>query len=151
LYVLVADGAPPPGKNGRERIIKLLIRQIITRQMVLGIHCNTFLPDILQVVATTFAADEMPSWTTSRVMAYFTSESSRFEQTITRGIHKLKMLLTRNSGESLNGKEIVTLEKQWGLPAILIERQLNQRGLAFARQDYLYELDTWAATARMSH
>lgn len=151
LYVLVADGAPPPGKNGRERIIKLLIRQIITRQIVLGIQSNTFLPDVLQVIAASFAAEEIPSWTIAKVMTYFDSESSRFEQTIAKGIHKLKMLLTRNSGESLNGKEIVTLEKQWGLPAILIERQLNQRGLAFARQDYLYELNTWAATARMSH
>src|SRR4030042_5042018 len=37
LYVLIADDAPPPGENGRERIMKLLIRGIITRQNILGI------------------------------------------------------------------------------------------------------------------
>ncbi len=151
LYVLVADGAPPPGKNGRERIIKLLIRQIITRQLVLGIQDNAFLPDALQVIAAIIDPTEIPPGTIPKVMASFSGESSRFEQTIDRGFCKLKMILTRNSGKSLNGKEIVTLEKQWGLPAILIERQLNQRGLAFARQDYLCELSTWSTTARMSH
>jgi alanyl-tRNA synthetase len=151
LYILVADGAPPPGKNGRERIIRLLIRQIITRQIVLGIQDNSFLPDALQVIATTIDTTEIPPGTIPKVMDYFCGESSRFEQTIARGFCKLKAILTRNHGESLNGKEIVTLEKQWGLPAILIERQLNQRGLAFARQDYLCELNTWATTARMSH
>jgi len=43
LYILVADGAPPPGKDGRERIIKLLIRGLMTRQIVLGIQSQEFL------------------------------------------------------------------------------------------------------------
>ncbi|MBK8988129.1 MAG: hypothetical protein IPM39_19020 [Chloroflexi bacterium] len=151
LCVLVADGAPPPGKNGRERIIKLLIRQLITRRIILGIETDTFLPDALHVAASTFSPEEMPTGTIPRVTAYFAYESSRFEQTIAQGFRKLKKLLTCNHGRSLNGREIVTLEKQWGLPILLIENQLNQHGLVFARQDYLCELSTWNTTAKTSH
>lgn len=151
LYVLVADGAPPPGKNGRERIIKLLIRQLITRQIILGIEDREFLLDALQTVAATFAPEEAPNWAIPKVMTYFACESSRFEQTIAQGFRKLKRLLASNHGRFLNGRDIVILEKQWGLPLLLIEKQLNQYGLAFARQDYLCELDIWATTARASH
>jgi len=51
LYLLIKDGAPPPGKNGRERLIKLLIRCVITRKMLLGITAKNFLLVINQLVA----------------------------------------------------------------------------------------------------
>jgi alanyl-tRNA synthetase len=45
LYYLIADGAPPPGKNGRERIIKLLIRGVLAHQNILG-KCQILQPGL---------------------------------------------------------------------------------------------------------
>jgi len=54
LYVLVADGAPPPGKNGRERIVKLLVRGIVTRQIILGIQLHEFIPTLVDCISQAF-------------------------------------------------------------------------------------------------
>jgi alanyl-tRNA synthetase len=58
LCALVKDGAPPPGKNGRERLIKLLIRSIITQQILLGIIAKDFLSVIIQLVAEFLAQND---------------------------------------------------------------------------------------------
>ncbi len=57
LYLLVKDGAPPPGKNGRERLIKLLIRSVVTQQVLLGITAKNFLAVIIPLIAEFLTQD----------------------------------------------------------------------------------------------
>ncbi len=149
LYMLVADGAPPPGKNGRERIIKLLIRRVMSRQIILGIQASNFLSVVLNAIAPTFA-DERVNDTTNKIETYFAKETMRFEKTITRGMRKLDMLLAQNSGGTLTGNQVLELEKQWGLPPILIESALRQKELSFAQKDYQFALKNWADVGKIA-
>ena len=144
LYVLVADGAPPPGKDGRERIIKLLIRNVITRQIILGIESEEFLPTLVDCISRTV---HNTLWATpedkERLASYFSSESHRFLKTLRRGRRQLEWLLKENDGRTLSGPQIVYLEKKWGLPHLLTAKMLREKGLVFAEAEYRESLEAW--------
>lgn len=125
LSALVAAGAPPPGKNGRERIIKLLIRGIITRKILLGIDINKFL------FITKYAAKKqgiLPD-NLHKIETYFMKEAECFQKTIQRGLKKMERLLAKNQGETLSGQQIVFLEKRCGLPYLLIAESLRKKSV----------------------
>ncbi len=138
LYFLVADGAPEPGKNGRERIVKLLIRGIVTRQRILQIASDRFLPTVLRAISETPDAE-----VEARVQAYFSIESRRFLKTVQRASRHLERLLQHNAGHTLSGEQIVELEKNWGLPHLLAAETLRKKGLPFPEAGYWEALEVW--------
>ena len=144
LYFLVADGAPPPGKNGRERIIKLLVRGVITRQVILGIEIREFLPTLIDCISQTVHSTQRATLEDEkRLMFYFSTESQRFSKTIERGRRQLERLLKEGNGRTLSGPQIVCLEKKWGLPHLLTAAMLREKGLAFAEAEYRESLEVW--------
>ena len=140
LYLLIADGAPPPGKNGRERIIKLLIRGVVTRQMLLGITDRDFFSVVLDCIASTMSnyRDEQVH---KQAIAYFDIERERFVKTVERGLDYLYLLLNEN--KLLSGKQIVYLQKKKGLPPILAANFLDSKGVSFPQADYLTAMKAW--------
>lgn len=136
LYFLIADGAPPPGKDGRARIIKMLIRRVVTRQIVLGIDPRIFLSEVLPCVSQIAPKNMQGEWMKKQVISYFLSEYDRFSKTITRGELKLMQILKENGGYTLSGTQIACLEKQWGLPSLLTSVALQKQGLVFEESEY---------------
>jgi alanyl-tRNA synthetase len=147
LYILVMDGAPPPGKDGRERIIKLLIRRVITQQIILGISSQDFLHNTLVSISETLnnGLNATPE-DEKRVKDYFSSEKVRFLKTIQNGKQKLERMLTENQGCTLSGEQIVCLEKRWGLPHPLVGKMLLEKGVVFAEGEYAEALYIWRKT-----
>lgn len=145
LYFLIADGAPPPGKNGRERIIKQLIRGVLTHQSILGICTPDFLGILLRCVATNVSGGSDKT-TRERVMQYFMLESRRFSQTIERGKQVFDQFLVQNRNETLTGTQIADLEKLYGFPHNLAAAFLRERGLPFLEADYRRALTHWKQT-----
>jgi len=142
LFFLVADGAPSPGRDGRQRIIKILVRSILTRQIILGIS-----HDFLPVMADTIIAvhQEASKLVKARniVLQYITEESERFMKTLARGKCQFRNLLTENSGRTLTGEQIVFLEKRRGVPSALVEKWLLGRELSFNKPAYENALEEW--------
>lgn len=144
LYVLFADGAPSPGKNGRERIIKLLIRGVVTRQVLLGIQSREFLlATTNRIFKTTRRSVRATPQDMNRMMDCYSRESRRFLKTIERGHCQLEQFLKENAGRTLSGLQIVRLEKKWGLPQILTAAMLREKGIAFAEAEYREALEAW--------
>lgn len=144
LYVLFVDGAPPPGKNGRERIIKLLIRGVVTRQILLNIQAHEFVPTLLDCISqTVHSSVQTTPADENRMISYFSCESQRFLKTIDRGYRHLERFLKENNGGTLSGPQIVYLEKKRGLPHILTAKMLREEGLAFAGAEYRESLEAW--------
>lgn len=144
LYILVSDNAPPPGKNGRERIIKLLIRGIVTRKILLAIKSQAFLPSILDPISQTVHKSVQASREDKvRMIKYFTEESKRFLKTIERGRFQLEHFLKENGGKTLSGTQILHLEKRKGLPSLLTAMMLRERGLTFAEIEFENALEKW--------
>ena len=144
LYFLVAHGAPPPGKNGRERLIKQLIRGVVTRQIILGIETKEFLPTLIDCISQTVCNSSRAMLEDEkRLESYFSTESQRFSKTIERGRRQLMRFLKENGGRTLSGPRIVFLEKKKGLPHLLTAMMLKEKGLAFAEAEYRESLEVW--------
>jgi alanyl-tRNA synthetase len=144
LYILIADGAPPPGKNGRERIIKLLIRGVVTRQILLNINAQSFLSSVFDSITQTIHNDtQASSKVKNKTVRYFSNESERFKDTIERGHRQLERFLSKNGGHTLSGSQIVSLEKERGLPHLITAMMLQDKGLRFNRTEYREALEAW--------
>ncbi len=151
LCILVGDGAPPPGKDGRARIIKLLIRKVLTRQIVLGINSEEFLSTLISISSVAENSDngnQQSLATKEKIISYFESESQRFQKTVNRGQLKVDKILTTNKGHTLTGSQILSLEKKWGLPHLIIRVILHKKGLPFAKTEYNEELNVWKEVIR---
>jgi alanyl-tRNA synthetase len=142
LTFLIADGAPPPGKDGRGRLIKILIRRILTRQIILGIAADEFIPPIIHRIFQ-WAARDNESGIEEKVVEYFLYESQRFFKTIERGQHQLAKLLEMNDGRTLSGPQIVYLEKKCGFPTLLTRQILQKQGLPFLEAEYQETLEAY--------
>jgi alanyl-tRNA synthetase len=136
LYFLITDGAPPPGKDGRARIIKMLIRRVATRLIVLDINPKIILPKILDCVSHMVPENMETEGTKEKVMSFFLPEYERFSRTINRGELKLAQMLTENGRGTLSGSQIASLEKQWGMPSLLTAMALQKLGLSFQDDEY---------------
>lgn len=145
LWVLIADGAPTPGKNGRSRIIKILIRRLLTRIIVLGIAAEEFIPTILLSVEKFIAnRDEKCSkGVFEKVYSYIHLESKRFQETIIRGEKEMNMLLEKSDNNKLDNSQVITLEKNFGFPFPLIAIKLYERGIDYDYIQYLEALAAW--------
>ena len=143
LYLLVADNAPPPGKNGRERIVKSLIRGVLTRQILLEISSQEFLPTILCCLADEMKGARSEIWIRERVLEYFSNQENQFSKTVDRGYCVLEKNLAENNGNTLSGQQIVRLEKKFGMPSLLVEKELRNKQLNFNRAEYEDALSYW--------
>lgn len=143
LYMLAADSAPPPGKNGRERIIKQLLRGVMTRQMLLGISSDQFIPDVLTCFVQGMDKSRKDAWIKERVLDYFSSQREIFLSTVERGYSVLERSLQANNGQTLSGQQILHLEKHIGIPRLLVERELRRKRLSYNRASYEDALAKW--------
>jgi alanyl-tRNA synthetase len=143
LYMLVADAAPPPGKNGRERIVKQLIRGVLTRQLLLGIVCDEFIPDVLACLAQGIDESRKDPRINEQVLDYFSTQRDKFLSTVERGYLALEKSLQENNGQTLSGQQILHLEKNIGIPRLLVERELRRKRLSYNRAAYEDALAHW--------
>lgn len=136
LFFLVADGAPPPGKDGRQRIIKLLLRQIITRQIILGITSKEFIQIVLDSISQSADEETQIEWIKEQVISYYQDEAQRFTKTIDRGYRQLAIMLRENGESSISKEQIAYLEKKQGLPSLLAKAQLRNKRMPFPELEY---------------
>jgi alanyl-tRNA synthetase len=137
LYYLIESGAPPPGKNGRGRIIKMLIRRVLTRLILLDINVQQNIPVLIATTAKVLPdKTDRKDQISDSLLVYFLTEYERFMKTVKQGKYKLDQIVKENNGKTLSGIQIAYLEKRWGLPHQLTKQTLWERGLLFAEAEY---------------
>lgn len=148
LLYLVADGAPPPwgensNKGGRYRLVRILIRRVLTAKIILGINSSDFIRDIINVMIQ--ISEEKPKLENAReiLLSYFAVEAQRFGQTLSRGLRELNRLVQNNSLMELSDSKMLYLEKNCGFPRDLIEWELERRGLDIITNSYQHTWQDW--------
>jgi alanyl-tRNA synthetase len=144
LLFLAADAAPPPGKGGRAGIIRKLIRAMLTHQKALGIARPTFIPDLVDA-ALDLLGSQYPHLHAGRavLLSYFDLERERFEQTLSAGYRRLDQFICRGGNGALGGEQALDLVKRHGLPLILLEAALAQRGVDLSMSAYQEAFMRW--------
>lgn len=136
LFYLVAGGAPPPGKNGRERIVKILIRRILTRLIALNVDIWGSIPVLIASTSNSIHDVDHKEEISRELLGYFSLEYHRFMKTIQRGQHQLANYIKENGGGMLSEQQIVFLEKKWGFPSLLTELILMRQRVIYQDTGY---------------
>ena len=144
LVFLTADGAPPPGKGGRHRIMRMLIRGVLTHQKILGIADPDFVPSLITATIELYQSDypEVKEGHT-RLLTYLSIEGERFEKTLSKARRRLEQLIQREGNSSISGEQALKLVKNYGFPLPLLEFTLAQKDIQFSRQEYGRALTRW--------
>jgi alanyl-tRNA synthetase len=144
LLFLTADGAPPPGKGGRARLMRKLVRGLITAQKVLEISDDAFIPSLLEAVPGLFEEEKHHlASARSKCLGYILEERDRFESTLRRGEKRLDRLLSERENRALSGKEALALEKRHGLPIPLLKLMLANKQATYDHQAYEHAYARW--------
>ncbi|MBE7552394.1 MAG: hypothetical protein HS126_15095 [Anaerolineales bacterium] len=141
LVFLASDGAPPPGKDGRQRLVKILVRKILTHELLLNINSPAYRLHLAQIVAAQYCL--FIDLFLDTFTGYFQQETLRFQQTLENGLRQFHQLIRCNKGDTLSGHQMVRLEKQFGVPIEIIEWQLRIVGLPFFNTEYEIALAHW--------
>lgn len=132
LLFLTADGAPPPGKGGRARLMRILIREFLTSQQMLGISDPGFMRSMVLTALKVYPSLESAS---SMLMNFVVNEQEIFERTVQVGLYDLEGILQRSKGQ-IRAEDIVALEKIHGLPIAFLRYQLWQKHIDFNEEEY---------------
>lgn len=144
LLFLTADGAPAPGKGGRARIMRLLVRGIVTRMQILRIRDERFFPGLIDLMLKQYE-DPYSHLKDGRdkVLLYFSEEKKRFHRTLSRGYRRLDQILEGDDSDSISALQALRLVKQRGFPYPLLKATLEQRSVAFEPQEYWQAHEHW--------
>ena len=132
IYMLVADGAPPPGKGGRSHIMKKLIRGVVSRLIILDIPMESFIQFALEKIITRFGDKiDYNSSIKSKILFYFKTDSDRFIRTIEKGQRRILNFVKNNSEEKLSSSQIYYFEKTLGVPQVIIHKIAQENGITY--------------------
>jgi len=146
VLFLTSDGAPPPGKGGRARLMRKLIREMLTSQKLLGINGKGFLPDLIDVVIDLYSREHRRMAAhRKKALEYIVHEGDCFDKTLDRGFRRLERLMENKLDGKISGREILLFEKDCGVPVPLLERDLERMKLQFDSQEYLSAYRKWEA------
>ncbi len=125
LLFLTADGAPPPGKGGRARLMRKLVRQMLTAQKMLEITNPNF-PEYLKDTVLKLYKDQSPHLMTAgdKAMEYIRDETKRFEKTLQKGFRHLDDSLKKK--KIMQSEKIREFEKRHGIPRLLLKKRLAE-------------------------
>ncbi len=144
LVFLTADGAPPPGKGGRKRLMRILIRRVLAQMQILQIDSSSCLPALIDLLLTlTESSHPNLGRGYDTLLAYIEAEATVFNQTLSRGYRQLDRLLTKSNACTLTGRQLVNLVKQFGIPVSLLKVILTRRGFEFKENEYLKAIEQW--------
>lgn len=144
LVFLAADGAPPPGKGGRKRLVRMLIRRVLAQMRILQIASPTCLHALIDLVIA-LVRDKQSNLACGRdrLLAYIETEIPAFDRTLVRGYRQLDQFLAKNNGYALDGRQLVSLVKQFGMPVPLLKTTLIRKGFEFKESEYLQAMGQW--------
>jgi alanyl-tRNA synthetase len=117
LLFLVADGAPAPGKGGRARLVRILMREMLTCQRLLGISDPGFLRSMIWMAADLYPSVQRAE---QRLLEIANIELDTFEHTIQAGMRDLHLL----GGQIGSDEHLQKVRETRGLPIPLLKYQL---------------------------
>jgi len=129
---LINDGVRP-GKNGRDYILRRVIRRAVRQGQKLGIKSD-FLPSIASVVISIYK-DAYPELTKNAklIAEELAAEEQRFRATLARGLKHFEVV---TKDKKLSGIEAFHLYETYGFPIEVVRELSREQSVAFDEAGY---------------
>jgi alanyl-tRNA synthetase len=102
--------------------MRILIRELLTSQRLLGISDTGFIRSMTQAALECYPQTASAS---KKLWEYLALETERFERTVQIGMSDLELDLDKK--RIFEKKDVLNMEKERGLPSSLIRYQIWQR------------------------
>lgn len=124
LYFLLADGAPKPGNNGRARIIRNLIRKILTILKVNDLDIGV-INEVFDIVSN-YYFNRYPYLKDKKleVKKVITDHNEIYERTLIKAQNKISLWLDNNNHKDVPVQEF---RLKFGIPSELSLKYVNSR------------------------
>jgi alanyl-tRNA synthetase len=139
-----------PGRDGRESVVRRLIRRAVRQGRVLGIE-GSFLGELVGPLAEAHT-DLLTAEQRQRVPSLaqlLTDEERRFARVLDLGLRRLEHMTPDEDG-LVSGAELFRLEAERGFPADLAGEVLAERGLVVDWRGYERAVEEHHTISRMS-
>jgi len=126
LCFLIPEGAPLPGRNGRARIIRTLIREMLTDLYVLKLKSAEKINQlILQVVSVYQHRYPELTGEETKISEFILDHERIYMKTLTKAGAVIRRHLIKSNKKILDTQEADYFRKQFGIPVELQERFIN--------------------------
>lgn len=132
----IADGVTP-GNEGRNYVLRRLIRRAIREGKRIGIH-KAFVEEVAKVVIIEYK-EQYPELEENKntILSVLKVEEENFRKTLERGE---KMLEEINTGKEISGKDAFTLFDTYGFPLDLTKDFAEEHGLTVDEKGFEKEM-----------
>lgn len=126
LCFLITDGAPPPGRNGRARIIRTLIRELLTTLYVLNLESQKTIDDLIKKITYLYSG-RYPEILRkqSQIHDMIFDHEQVYLKTLEKVGVKMKRFLQKNDKVKPDEKDKEYFRKQFGIPLVLQGKYLR--------------------------
>lgn len=126
LCFLIPEGAPLPGRNGRSRIIRTLIREMLTELYVLKLESSEKINQLISQVISVYQHryPELVGKDT-KISEFIFDHEKIYLKTLTKAGGVIKRHLIKNNKKLLDKHEAEYFKKQFGIPVELQEMYIN--------------------------
>jgi len=140
-----------PGRDGRDSVVRRLIRRAARQGRVLGI-VGPFLGELVAPLVASHGAllTEEERERAPQVAVILTDEERRFTRTLSAGLRYLDRLEPEADGR-ISGERLFTLLSERGFPSDLAVEILADRGLEVNWSGYERALDAHREISRVGH
>lgn len=126
LCFLIPEGAPLPGRNGRARIIRTLIRELLTDLYVLNLNTSEKIEPLISKIISMYQARYPDLIGKEKQIFQMISDHEKvYLKTLNKAGGAIQRYLKRNNKNKLSETETEYFRKQYGVPVELQDRYLN--------------------------
>jgi alanyl-tRNA synthetase len=124
------------------------MREMFTGQRILEITDPVFFSTMIDCTLE-LSTRNTPrlSFAKNIILRYIANETERFEHTIRAGYVHLEQMLNDKKNGSINGEDVIELEKMLGVPFPILDNWLKTRGITYRLEDYQNAKAIWHAMA----
>jgi alanyl-tRNA synthetase len=97
LAFLFSEGAPLPGRNGRERIIRKLVRSLLTKLIVMGIASKELLPDLIDIIISIYPENRELKKSKDKILKIVYDHEVIYSKTLASAKRRIEEYLKRVS------------------------------------------------------
>lgn len=142
---LVSDGVTP-GKNGREYILRRIIRRAVRQGQTLGLN-DDFLAQLASVVVETYgSAYPDLKKNLQNIQEVLTEEEHKFRSSLARGLKHFEGV---TKDRKLSGEEAFHLYETYGFPIEVVRELSQEHEIQFDEQGYEQALEKHQELSRV--
>jgi alanyl-tRNA synthetase len=126
LVFLISEGAPPPGKNGRARIIRTLIRELLTDFYFLNLDSQKLIPLLVNKVIEEYSP-RYPELQNSnvKILNMIFDHEEIYLKTLEKVGGRMQRYLVKNNKTRPDEKDRIYFREQFGIPIELQKKYLT--------------------------